>query len=424
MTERRPRLGWLPPLLVGASAAVAAEVALGMLLYGGPGLVRSLTTILAVEGFAFAGGLWSAPADGLDLVDRLRRRWLLCLFAFLAAALFGSAWSFQPLLGEARWGQAAGLALLAALPLYAAGAVLGGVATAARTDIGGRVPGPGVSAATGAALGFVLTGYLLPRAPMPASMLVACLVMLSLGGMVFGAVLGARTEIDVLARRESANGEVRVQDRRIALDDTALRELWEGVHLRRSVHLEGDGPIPWDAALARAMLPGPDVPWRALVLGGGASARPRTVLREHPLAEVDVAERTAAVVELGRDHFETELAIAQGERSAVVVGNLDDLVAMVETTYDFVALDTAALAPIGGFSGLSKATRWRLFDAVAPTGMIVFGPRGADVGEHEFEPGWERQEYMRGEWGESLVLARRSGSDVPWPDPFHGFVAS
>lgn len=395
-----------------------------MLLYGGPGLVRSLTTILAVEGFAFAGGLWSAPTDAPDLVDRLRRRWLLCLFAFLAAALFGSAWSFQPLLGEARWGQAVGLVLLAALPLYAAGSVLGGIATAARTDVGGRLAGPGGSAATGAALGFVLTGYLLPKAPMPASMLVACLVMLSLGGMVFGAVLGARTEVDVLARRESANGEVRVQERRVALDDTAVRELFEGSHLRRSIHLEGDGPVPWDAGLAHAILPSPDTPWRALLVGGGASALPRMLLREHPLAEVDVAERTAAVVELGRDHFDTELAIAQAERSAVVVGNLDDLVAMVETTYDCIMVDTAALAPIGGFAGLSRATRWRLFDAVGPAGMIAFGPRGASLGTHDFEEGWEWQEYVRGEWGDSLVLARRISAGSSWPDDFHGFAAS
>ena len=45
MSARLRRLGWIPPLLVGASTAIAAEVALGMLLYAGPGLERSLTTV-------------------------------------------------------------------------------------------------------------------------------------------------------------------------------------------------------------------------------------------------------------------------------------------------------------------------------------------------------------------------------------------
>jgi hypothetical protein len=37
----------------------------------------------------------------------------------------------------------------------------------------------------------VVTGVLLPRAPMPASLLVGCLVLLSGGGMIYGTVLGA-----------------------------------------------------------------------------------------------------------------------------------------------------------------------------------------------------------------------------------------
>ena len=75
MTSRQsPPLEWVPPLLVGASAAIAAEVALSLLLYGGPGLVRSLTTVLGVEGFAFAAGLWSSPGPGRDMIDRVRRR--------------------------------------------------------------------------------------------------------------------------------------------------------------------------------------------------------------------------------------------------------------------------------------------------------------------------------------------------------------
>jgi len=60
-----------------------------------------------------------------------------------------------------------------------------------RSDPVGALREPGAAAALGAGLGFVLTGLMLPRAPIPASLLVACLVLLSAGGMVYGIVLGS-----------------------------------------------------------------------------------------------------------------------------------------------------------------------------------------------------------------------------------------
>jgi hypothetical protein len=396
-----------------------------MLLYGGPGMVRSLTTVLAVEGFAFAAGLWSLPQDGPGLIDGVRRRWVLCLVAFLIATLFCSAWSFFPDLGEGPAGQGAGLAILAGLPLYAAGGVLGGISMVASTDPGGRLRGPGAAAASGAALGFVLTGFLLPRAPLPASMLVACLVMLSLSGMIFGGVLGARTEIEIKASRPSRHGEVRVRERRVVIDGVAERELMEGSYLRRWMTLPEPVHVPWDLAVTRWAMPAPDVAWRLLCLGGGASGVPQSVLREHPLGEVDVAERTAAVIELGREYFGTELAIVRGERSAVAVGNLDDLVAMVETTYDLILVDTAALAPVGGLSGLSRATRWRLFDATSPGGIVAVGPIALEAVPTELDKGWVHQSYRRVSRDEFVLIARRGDTGEPdWPPTLDGFEAT
>ncbi len=196
MTTDTPRAAWAPALLVGAAAAIAAEVAVVVLLYAGPGFMRSLTTVLAVEGAALAAGLHSAHTlsaiNHSDLVERLRRRWLLCLGAFAAAAMFGTLWSLMESLGEGRLGQGVGLALLAGLPLFACGAVLGGMAAAAESDVPVRLPRPGASAALGAGLGFVITGALLPRAPIPASLLVGCLVLLSASGMMYGVMLGER----------------------------------------------------------------------------------------------------------------------------------------------------------------------------------------------------------------------------------------
>jgi len=192
MTDREHPLDWVAPLLVGASAAVAAEVAMGMLIYAGEGFLRSLTTVLAVECVALGLGLWSAPAPHPELIDRLRGRWMLCLFAFMAAAAFGVAWSLVSAVGQGALGQALGLTLLAGLPLFTSGSVLGGMGSVARSGIAGRLREPGAAAALGASLGFVTTGLLLPRAPLPASLLVGCLVLLSAGGLVYGVVLGAQ----------------------------------------------------------------------------------------------------------------------------------------------------------------------------------------------------------------------------------------
>jgi hypothetical protein len=189
MTTRPHPLDWIAPLLVGASAAIVAEVAMAMLIYAGDGFVRSLTTVLAVEVVAFGVGLWSAPAPRPDLVDRLRRGWMLCLIIFTVATTFGVAWSLVPAIGTGAVGQALGLTLLAALPLFGCGTVLGAMGSVSRSAEAGALREPGAAGALGAGLGFMATGLLLPRAPIPASLIVACLVLLSAAGLVYGVVL-------------------------------------------------------------------------------------------------------------------------------------------------------------------------------------------------------------------------------------------
>jgi hypothetical protein len=191
MTRVSLRAPWMAALLVGAAAAIAAEVAVGILLYASEGLLRSLTAVLAVEGVSLAAGLHTAPVAQSGLVDRLRRRWLFCLGAFTVAAVFGTAWSLLDTLGQGRVGQGLGLAVLAGLPLFGCGTVLGGMGAMAEGDTSGQLSRPGAPAALGAGLGFVATGVLLPRAPIPASLLIGCLVLLSGAGMLYGAVVDA-----------------------------------------------------------------------------------------------------------------------------------------------------------------------------------------------------------------------------------------
>lgn len=421
----KPRLEWLPPLLVGASAAVVAEIALSMLLYGGSGFVRSLTTVLAVEGLAFAGGLWSAPTPSPDLVDRLRRRWLLCLFAFVAAAVFGMAWSIFPEVSEGRLGQGAGLALLGAVPLYAAGAVLGGMSVLAASDPGERLAMPGASAAAGAAVGFVLTGLLLPRVPIPASLLIACLVMLSLGGMVYGGVLAARTDVRVRARRPAPGQGVVLEEVRTPIDDVAVLELREGAFVRRCAPLEGRAPEPWDVSVARAFMPSEEEAFRVLVVGGGATSVARVITGDHPSATVDVLERTPSVVELGAEHFETSLPLGRHDRTAVFAGNLDDGVAACDGVYDLVIVDSDGLAPIGGIFGLSTMARRRIPALLGIDGVLAFGPAGARF-ELPDSDRWRSKRFRRPAPHrrdielETIVLVQRADGEA-WHPVVGGF---
>lgn len=409
---------------------MAAEVALSVLLYGGTGLVRSLTTVLAVEGLALAGGLWSTSIAGTELVDRLRRRWLLCLLAYTCAGAFGVAWSLVPELGAGRLGQGAGLALLGGLPLYGAGGVLGGMSMLASTDPGERLAPPGAAAAAGAALGFVVTGFFLPRVPVPASLIAICLVMLSLGGMIYGVVLAARTQIDVLARRPGRGPDVVVEEVRLPIDDLAIRRLREGDFVRRSDSLEGPGPIPWDVTTLKALVPeqgGADASWHVLIVGGGASSAPREVLASCPSAELLVVERTAAVVEVGREYFGTQLSVGQSGRCTVRVGNLDDAVAASDGGYDAIVVDSSALEPIGGAVGLSRIVRGRLPALLARGGVLVWGPDSSGLVLPDSITGWSLNSYRRtvgpprDPVRETLALIRRE-ADAAAVVPIGGFT--
>jgi len=180
---------WIPPLLVGLCGAVAAEIAVGLLLYDGPGLMRSLTTVLAVEAATFGAGLWTAPTGRRDLVEAVRRRWIFCLFVFLGAALFSAVWSFVQAIGGSALGQGLGLAFTAGLPLYACGTVLGGMASLEERASKGHRRLVGAAGAVGAALGFAVTGASLTYVPTPASLLLVCIVVLSAGALTFSAVL-------------------------------------------------------------------------------------------------------------------------------------------------------------------------------------------------------------------------------------------
>ncbi len=132
-------------------------MAVGLLLYSGEGLLRSLALIVAIELGAFSLGLGmrGPPNEWNHALESLRRRWFFVLVTFLAAAGFTLAWALFAGFGASPMTQGLGLALLAGLPLYACGRLLRGI-SAVRMMAG--LSGDGALASLGAAAGVLVTG--------------------------------------------------------------------------------------------------------------------------------------------------------------------------------------------------------------------------------------------------------------------------
>lgn len=405
MSVRPHPLRWVPGLLVGICTAMAAEVTVALLLYSGPGLLRSLTTVLGVEAAAFGVGLWTAPRPKPDLLDSVRRRWLLCLVAFLAATVFSAFWSVVQVVGGSALGQGLGLALMGGLPLYACGGVLGAMASVnAATPSGGGTP-TGAPGFLGAALGFGATGVFLPHVLAPASLLLLCIVLLSAGGLVYGSVLDARLRVRVLARQVASTGEVRVEDRHLPSLDSAGRFLMEGEHVRRWMPLGRDAFVPWDVAAFRACHSGGEGPYRVLVVGGGTSGLPRAVAEEHPASVlVDVAERAPEVLNLAREHMETEIPDEGRTGTFFHVGNLGDVIEGLHGPYHLILLDSAGWDAVGGLSAMSRRSRDLLWSRLEPSGSLAVGPLAPDGSAFTVPERWAWARYRRRVEGDVSVL--------------------
>lgn len=400
-------LRWVPALAVGICTATAAEVAVALLLYNGPGFMRSLTAVLAIEAASLGLGLWAVESGRDDPQEELRRRWLFCLGAFLLASVFTASWSILEALGGTALGQGLGLAVVAALPLYGAGGVLGAMAHVERCEGVGESGSVGGPALIGAAVGFAVTGAALPQVLTPASLFLVCLVLLSAGGLVYGSVLDARIRVVVRGQAPGRLGEVRVEDRLVVSRGGVVRLLLEGDHLRRWSSLGGESGEPWDLVAFQALVEPGRRDAAVLLVGGGASALPRRALEERPELRVTVVERSPQVVELGREYLDGGIPAGVDGRGSQQVGNLEDLLRTVAGPFTLVVVDTAGLAPQGGVSSLSSSAREALLGSVGEGGYLAFGPHLPGIGEWSFPEGWSAAPYAR-----SLAL-EGAGGDVP-----------
>ncbi len=184
----------LPALLLGAALMITFQVGAGLLLYGGPGLIPSLSVIMATGTLALAVGLnpASTPGDGSALasLEVIRRRWLLLLVALVVAALYSLGWSLGSGFGARPQTQAVGLTLLVALPMLFGGSILRSLIQTDAASGPDAVLRVATSTLLGVAVGALLLGHVFFRLGiLPTSTLLSAVVLVSVGALAHGQTL-------------------------------------------------------------------------------------------------------------------------------------------------------------------------------------------------------------------------------------------
>jgi hypothetical protein len=256
VTPRHSLRGSAPAFLAGIALAIGTQVGVGLLLYGGPGLLQALAVILATAAVSLALGLASG---GSGSAEEARRAWLFLLLAFTAAAIFSGGWQVFRGFGARPLTQGLGLAFLVALPLYLGGRLL---AQLGAPDSGSRAPGP--PALVGGAVGLLVLGHLFFPTLSPTAVLLLCVVAVSGGALSHGWLLDEVIREEPLDTGEP--GLVVRRSRRIRppLDVLTVEE-FPSVRLVR----RGDGGplLPVDVGLEVDLLPALPAPERVLAFG-------------------------------------------------------------------------------------------------------------------------------------------------------------
>jgi hypothetical protein len=103
---------------------------------------------------------------------------------------------------------------------------------------------------------------------------------------------------------------------------------------------------------------------------------------------------------------------------------------MTSGVYELVVVDTSALKPVGGVSGLSRAEYSALYRVVGPEGAVALGPSGSS---RPVPDGWMSGTLTRAlaypverlavVWPkEEQVLVAFRSTDLPWLGRVEGFV--
>lgn len=180
----------LAAFLIGGVMGIMAEMAAGLILYEGSGLLRATTVVLTTEAAAAGAGLlFAARVPAEEISRHLRRHLHLTLVSLGLAGILTSLWGYRGGLSVVPGGQAAALAFMAALPLYMAGSVLGLVCRAGSRDAEGGTVAGGGPALLGAATAFLIYGlFLVPRLAPPVLVLL-CMAAVSGAALMVGSAV-------------------------------------------------------------------------------------------------------------------------------------------------------------------------------------------------------------------------------------------
>lgn len=419
---RRPLLGPLPPFIVGVTAAGVAEISASLLLYSAEGFLPALTLILTVESGAMALGLWSGTVQAeASTVEQVRRRWLFGLVALALGALFATAMTLADGGLRGGLGQGFGLAFLGTLPLFALGALLGGMARS-------EVPSSGVlgvPVAAGLAVGFLLTGWLLIPNLAPYTLYLILLSLLSGGALLHGWALDGGPQVQILEERETSRGPVRVEDRFLG-DERALRRvILEGDRVRAMENHDGTEGRPWEMAVRAAVQGDGEHPGSVLFLGGGGGTLARLLLSEFPGMRVVVVEESRDVVALARLHLHP--FPGWGDVELINEEPWEGL-GRVEGRFSLLLLDTASLPALGPVPAVPEGGWEALSGHLDPGGVVVLGelaPR-EDLGQAPLESLWSRGASHFGEGAlyereEEAFLLFAGPEARTWPSELAGF---
>lgn len=370
MTKARRAVGVVPPLLAGLSAAVAAEMSVGLLLYADEGLLPALTLILAVEVGALGLGLWTGSvSSGEPLAEQVRRRWLFSLVVFAAAAALSAGLDFLNAFAVSGLAQGLGLALLGGLPLFSIGSLLG--AMGSRDNLPGlpvaRVGAPSV---VGSAMGFWLAGSLLIPNVAPYSLYLFCLVVLSGGALLHGWVLDRRPMMEVLEVRKGPAGGLRVEKRVSGSPRRQAVLLLEGGRLRGGEGPEGRPVRAWETVVSEVWTSWGGSPDSLLYLGGGSGTLARELsLLPFPPAVV-LVERSQELVDLARAHL---TPWAGWETAQVVIADPVQPFAGPPKRFGAVVVDCQALPALAGAPVIRERDWHTLAGALEPHGVLLLG---------------------------------------------------
>ncbi|MEX2285207.1 MAG: SDR family NAD(P)-dependent oxidoreductase [Gemmatimonadota bacterium] len=133
--------------ITGAGLSISSIIATSMLLYFAPRLLRTTGFLVGLVLLAAAMGIWAASSETAST----RRRWLLILIAYIAAAVYSTLWTTQPALRQTTLGGALATLFLLAQPAYASGALLTVITHESETLVWALL-GAALGAAVGAGL--------------------------------------------------------------------------------------------------------------------------------------------------------------------------------------------------------------------------------------------------------------------------------